>query len=192
MPLPEDWDRQSMLYLLGELDAEQTRHVEEQLEAFPRLGEDLLRQADVIAALTAPANQVALSGSGEHHRGAHHRGTRRWPLVASLVAMAACLAMVVLGVKPRAVDQDATADRAGSPANISESGNAEELLIARAWASHQHELADDIGLVEAEIDDAAVITAADDSHANESTLAWMFIAVSAGSEALAPGVTNDG
>lgn len=176
-----------MLYLLGELDAEQSRHVEAQLEAFPELGEDLLRQADVIAGLSQPACRPTLPRVAE----SNHQLTR-WPLVASMVALAACLAIAIIGFKPGASDQDTVISPFGSSARLSESGNAEELLIARAWANHHRTLVDEVSFVESDIDEAPAIAAEDDSLANDSTLSWMFIAVSAGSDSHAAGVTNDG
>jgi hypothetical protein len=187
MASPESWRQQSMLYLLGELDAEQTRFVEQQLEAFPELGEDLLRQADLIAGLSQAALVPTLPRAAETHP-----SVTRWPLVASMVAVAACLAILVFGVKPSASDRDTVAAQSGSSAKMSKTSHREDLLIARAWASHQRSVADDLGFVEPDVDEALAITAEDDSLVNESTLSWMFMAVSANSELLASGVRNDG
>ena len=184
---PEDWSRLSMLYLLGELDAEQNRRVQQQLEAFPQLGEELLRQADVIAALAGAACKPTRPRDAQSNP-----RVKRWPLVAATVAVAASLAIAVFGVKPGASDRDEVAGQAGSSANVSEFDSSEDLLIARAWASHQHSVTDDLGLVEADSDEAITIAPEEDSLAEESTLSWMFIAVSAGSESLASGATNDG
>ena len=60
-----------MLYLLGELETDQAAAFEQQLESSPELGEELLRQADLIADLsldsvrrgrgTRPALHIALA-----------------------------------------------------------------------------------------------------------------------------------
>lgn len=170
-----------MLYLLGELPGDQAAQWERRLQASPELGEELLRQADLIAALSLVRSEPALP-----------RVTRgsmlRWPIVASIVAVAACIVMIVL-IEPLGTrEREGFAGLGAFPTN--DSGTSEDLLIARAWADSQLHVATD-DYLEFEVDDAVAISADDPSDV-DTTLSWMFTAVSASIDAHSSEATNDG
>ena len=176
-----------MLYLLGELEAEQTATFEKRLESSPQLGAELLRQADVISTLsmTAPKPLPAPVSI---------RRAVRWPVVASIVAIAACIAIMMLGARPSTTVPPSIARLSESSRSESSRDTAsvsEDLMIARAWATSQfNEVADDFGLVYPEFDDS--IAVADDSSDIDSTLSWMFVAVSANVDETASLGATDG
>lgn len=169
-----------MLYLLGELDAEQAQGFEKQLQSSPQLADELLRQAEVIAGLSQlPATST-------------HVLTTRSPLrlVASVLAIAACIALIALGVRTSSPDS-------GHIASLSTSSSqpsipSEELLIARAWAdSRLDQITTDDVLADLGSDDVLAFTA-DDAIDMDATLSWMFIGVSASLDVHPAGATNDG
>jgi hypothetical protein len=180
--------QQCMLYLLGELDAPQSAAFEQRLASSPELGEQLLRQADVIAGLSVIHNQPELMPTSSSTYSP-------WSIVASIVAIAACLVIVVLGVKSSSLDADALASRSQStmPSGLSlETSEAtEDLLIARAWADSQlNDVSEDFEFAELDMEDA--LPTAVESSDFDSTLSWMFIAVSANTDLSEEGAANDG
>ncbi len=182
-----------MLYLLGELASNQTAALEQQLESSPELGEEFLRQADLIANLS----QTLFDAS----EASPLPSTSRWPLVgpvmASLVALAACIALLVINIQPNSVSEHSVAVLSETSPIVASSS--EDLLIAQAWVDNQFDsVATDIGLVEvdAEVDDLVDATLEEPSDI-DATLSWMFIAVSASTNAsetnsLETGASNDG
>ena len=182
-----------MLYVLGELATDRAAALEQQLESSPELGEELLRQADLIANLSLTlcdaAEATALPSTS--------RSPLVGPAMASLVALAACIALLVINIQPTSVSQDSVAVLSETSPIVASSS--EDLLIARAWVDNQFDsVATDIGLVDvdAEVDDLVDAMAEEPSDI-DATLSWMFIAVSASTNAsqansLETGASNDG
>ncbi len=179
-----------MLYLLGELPADQTAALEQRLAASPELGEELLQQADLIANLSnascgALTVTPLLSPSRSQLAG---------PVMVSLAALAACIALIVLNIQPNAVSENSFAVRAETSPIIA--GASEDLLIAQAWVDHQFDSVTADLWVDPEVDDL-VAAAVDEPSDIDDTLSWMFIAVSGSTTALESnadetGATNDG
>ena len=185
-----------MLYLLGELATNQTAAFEQRLESSPELGEELLRQADLIANLSltpyeAPQATALPSTS---------RSPLVGPVMVSLVAIAACIALLVINIKPNSVFENSVAGLSETGPIVA--GSSEDLLIAQAWVDNQFDsVTTDFGLVDPEFDDLEVDDLVDATVEEPSdidaTLSWMFIAVSASTNALEAsaletGATNDG
>lgn len=185
-----------MLYLLGELAANQTAVFEQRLESSPELGEELLQQADLVANLSVipcDAPKVLLLPSTS-------RSPHAKPIIVALVAVAACIALLVVNIHPSAVSKNSVAVLAEtSPAVVNAS---EDLLIAQAWVDNQLDsVATDFAWIDPEPDDL-VTDAVEDPSDIDATLSWMFIAVSANatglesdaleSDAFQTGATNDG
>ena len=186
-PVPPSWQHQSMLYLLGELDAEQVKWVEDQLATSPQLGEDLLRQAELIAGLAElPPAQAVVPVANRDGRRIH------WTPVAAVAAVAACLAFLILGLSSPSGGSDSDAGRSTASFRQFQTGPSEDLLIARAWASHPLSAIEAPEFVESDVDEADQVTADENPLESESALSWMFVAISANTEALEPGVANDG
>lgn len=180
-----------MLYLLGELAANQIKAFEQRLASSPELGQELLRQADLIANLSA----ISCDGPKVIPLPSASRSRFARPIMASLVAIAACIALLVVNIQPNSVSENSVAVLAGTPpGRISV---AEDLLIAQAWADNQfHSVATDFAWVEPGFDDLVAVAVEEPSDI-DATLSWMFIAVSANAteletDAFETGATNDG
>ncbi len=173
-----------MLYLLGEYDADQAADFERQLQSSHELADELLRQAELIAGLS----QSPVISQSPMIPPSVEVVDSRLPLLASVLAIAACIALFVLAVQPGSPDSD----RVASLSNSAQSIPSEEILIARAWAdSRFDEMLDDGGLADLYVDDALAL-ATDDAEDVDATLSWMFIGVSANIDAHSEDATNDG
>lgn len=174
-----------LLYLFGDLDAQQTLEFEQQLASSSALNDELLRQAEVIAELGT------LDPKSDFLQPVAESSPLRWPMIA--LATAASLLFAIVALRPNSQLANAPAELAPNDVSLASS---EDLRIARAWVNHQHEdVANEIKSLE--ISDAEwsneltvndFATAEDDS---DSTLAWMFIAVSENPEAESR-TSNDG
>ena len=188
-PIPDSWKNESLRYLLGELSPTETADFEAKLEQQPELAEELANQAEMITALAeSPVESNLLSAPP-------HADNRR---PAALVALAVCLAALVIGIWPTSDEQVASTnavdpvvaametDRTSGDSNITDV-DSEALLIARAWAEDRTTESLVEGIVdEAEAgddmnDSLAEFTATGDDEM-DFTLSWMFIAVSSNME----------
>ncbi len=170
-----------MLYLLDELDPDRRAAFEEQLQRSPQLSEELLRQANLITLLSASPTPELAPASIERHS--------RWPLIASLIGLAACIALVVFSVRPNGPNHDHTALAKASSTTAVVS---EDLLIARAWADGHilvQEIVGDAGLADLDEDE---VLAFEEPADIDVTLSWMFIGVSADVGPNGPEATNEG
>ena len=135
-PIPDSWKNESLRYLMGELSPTETADFEAKLEQQPELAEELANQAEMITALAeSPVESNLLSAPP-------HADNRR---PAALVALAVCLAALVIGIWPTSDEQVASTnavdpvvaametDRTNGDSNITDL-DSEALLIARAWA----------------------------------------------------------
>lgn len=168
---------QCLLYLLGELDPQQTELFELRLESSPALCDELLSQASVISAWSAANGRNTRTAVVQSRLG----HPLRWSIVATLVAVAACIALLLNGIR----DVD-------SPTLTSTS---EELLIAKAWVDNQHSgltlLDGDLDLsLDRELDESD--TVADEVSDVDATLAWLVPAVSAALNPDSSEGTHDG
>lgn len=188
-PIPDSWKNESLRYLLGELSPTETADFEAKLEQQPELAEELANQAEMITALAeSPVESNLLSAPP-------HADNRR---PAALVALAVCLAALVIGIWPTSDEQVASTnavdpvvaametDRTSGDSNITDV-DSEALLIARAWAEDRTTES----LVEGIVDEAEAGDDTNDSLAEftatgddemDSTLSWMYIAVSSNME----------
>lgn len=183
-PIPDD--ELCFRYLLGELTADKAAQFEQRLATSPELGETLLGQADLINGLSAV----------QHHRpavAATVSQVSRWSIAVSIVAIAACLLVVVLGVRARSADQDALASQQLTTRGVPSVDVTEDLLIARAWAdSRPLQNSDEYDFADLDGDDSILDSEPSDV---DSTLSWMFIAVSTNPELSdigEQGAANDG
>jgi hypothetical protein len=183
-------EEQCWLYLLGELDASKSAEFEQRLATSPELSDQLLRQAELISGLSTIESQLQVAPATPSR-------VSSWSIAVSIMTVAACLAIVVLGVRSRSVEKDSLASRTPS---LSPRGTAakdpnvsEDLLIARAWAdSRRSEVSEDFALADLDSDEALP---EDEPSDLDSTLSWMFIAVAANPElddAGDEGAANDG
>ena len=179
-PISEKQRQQCMLYLLGELDTEPSATFQQELESSPELGDELLRQADLITALSQTSQRTVAPAVST---------TMRWQIAASIFAViAASFAFIVLGPQPNSPQRDGITSVAVANASVSE-----DLLIARAWAD-SHPIIDaseDLGFGDS-LGDDSIAMAADDATDIDSTLSWMFIAVSANTDSQSSESANDG
>lgn len=169
-PKEQCCEEQCWMYLLGELDPLQSAEFEQRLAASPELADQLLRQAELIDSLATIGHQPVVAAAASSR-------TSAWSIAVSLFAIAACLAIVVLGV--RSADDDSLAHRTRqlSPRGVAprDSKASEDLLIARAWAdSRRDQVSDDFAF--AELDPEEALPAAEPTDV-DSILSWMFIAV---------------
>ncbi len=175
-----------MLYLLGELPSDVLADFERQLACSPKLGEELLRQAETIADVssqqTFPTTSPLIPAANDE--------SKRWTFVASLVAIAACLTLVFVGLRRSEPDPQRIASLTG----IDDQPRAdamEDLLIARAWAESPLTFdADDYELDES--DPAVATVPSDDPADNDATLSWIITALASESETDIPGASEDG
>jgi hypothetical protein len=183
-------EEQCWLYLLGELDASKSAEFEQRLATSPELSDQLLRQAELISGLSTIKHQLQVAPATPSR-------VSSWSIAVSIMTVAACLAIVVLGVRSRSVEKDSLASRTPS---LSPRGTAakdpnvsEDLLIARAWAdSRRSEVSEDFALADLDSDEALP---EDEPSDLDSTLSWMFIAVAANPElddVGEEGAANDG
>jgi len=179
-----------MLYLLGELATHQATAFELRLASSPELGRELLRQADLIANLSATTCDTLTVTPLPFASRSRFAG----PFVASLLAIAACIALFVINIQPHAVSENSVAVLAETSPIVATAS--EDLLIAQAWVDNQFDsVTTEFGWVDPEVDD--LVAAAEEPSDIDATLSWMFIAVSAGTTALESnpdetGATNDG
>ena len=178
-----------MHYLLGELTPSEATIFEQRLESSPAKSDELLKQADLIANLSAASSYDSPMAT------ALPCSPHSWlakPAIATLVAVAACIALLVANIQPNAVSENSIAALGETSTNATE-----DLLIAQAWVDHQFDsISMNFALDDFEIDDL-VTPPIDDLSDTDSTLSWMFIAVSDGStiletDALEAESTNDG
>jgi hypothetical protein len=183
-------EEQCWLYLLGELDASKSAEFEQRLATSPELSDQLLRQAELISGLSTIKHQLQVAPATPSR-------VSSWSIAVSIMTVAACLAIVVLGVRSRSVEKDSLASRTPSlsPRGIAakDPNVSEDLLIARAWAdSRRSEVSEDFALADLDSDEALP---EDEPSDLDSTLSWMFIAVAANPElddAGDEGAANDG
>ena len=163
--LDDAWRDQCLLYLFGELDADQSDEFVRQLESSPELGCELARQAELIEGLAAPpvlqSNLDPTKISVE--------SPVRW-LSFAVLAMAASIIFAMFMMLPNQSNHVASQVVPVEPS--------EELLIARVWVSNQHE-----GVLKSEFADMVDTDLGSESLPDvdsdlDSTLAWMVIAVS--------------
>jgi hypothetical protein len=197
-PIPDSWKNESLRYLMGELSPTETAYFEANLEQQPELAQELANQAEMITALAeSPVESNLLSATP------HAENRRPAATVAALVALAVCLAALVIGIWPTSDEQVASTngvdpivaametDRTSGDSNITDL-DSEALLIARAWAEDRTTESLVVGIVdEAEAGDdtngsLAEFTAAGDDEM-DSTLSWMYIAVSSNMEEASDG-----
>lgn len=179
-PAMQSSSQRCLLYLLGELDREDAVAFENQLEFSSELGDELLRNADLIATLssieystniiypttdTPPSLPVAVERSS-------------WWLAASILAVAASLAILLSAVAFYRSEKAA---------------DSEDMLIARAWAdSRNDDSFIDLEVSESENDEALTTLFFDDASDVDSALSWMVFAVSTDLSSDQPETTNDG
>ena len=171
---------QCMLYLFGELDADQAAAFEQQLRSSPQLADELMRQSEVIAGLSQSVSTTPVVASAPSPV----------PVLASVLAIATCIVLIVLGVRPSLQERDGMASLPNSAQQPSVPS--EDLLIARAWAASHFDLfAEDAGTIDLEFDDPLAL-ASEDTADVDTTLSWMFIGISANIDEHSAGATNDG
>lgn len=185
---------QCVLYLLGELTADETEMFEQRLALSPSLCDELLQQADLIANLSACSSR---SSRGVTLVSPPRHAPLSRPVLVSLLASAACVVFLLMNVitQRTAVSEGSVAALGETSADVA--NESEDLLIARAWIDNQlGSIATDFAWAEAEVDDP-VVNSIDEPTDPDATLSWMFIAVSASttdldSDALEAEATNDG
>lgn len=160
VPASPSSSQRCLLYLFGELDRADTAAFEKQLESSPELGDELIYNANLITTLSKldfPAAAVSSSYP-------QAMGTYSWRWVASILAIAASLAIFFL-VAAFYGAKDLT--------------DSEDLLIARAWASSRvDESFVDWEDPQSDNDEAVMDSLVDESPDVDSVLSWMVFAVS--------------
>lgn len=179
-------DEQCLLYLLDELTPASRRRFEARLATDRKLGDELIRQADLIATLsqTSPLGDAAIEPP--------RRDTRRWRWVAALVSLAASIALgfQIARIAPpthslASRDNLSDADRRLQPTN-------ESALFAEAWASSQTiGKSSQDSLAEAAIEDPFDPVPEEPSSDMDSQVSWMFVAIASSDEMQTEG-GNDG
>ena len=184
--LPSAWEDESLLYLMGELSPSRATEFEAKLAEQPELAEVLADQAEMISIVAdAAVEPVTPSDVTDPEL------RRRWPVVTALLAVAACLVGLAIGTLPNSKDELASSnpDSANAAPFEGESGvvssvdatksDPETLLIARAWAQERATESSVQGMLSDEEPNAS-LTAFPDAGDEEidSTLSWMYIAVS--------------
>lgn len=153
----DDADERCLLYLLGELSADQATAFERELEQDKRLQDELVSQSNLLCTLPNDQPTVVAADSPATHTS--------WRLAATVAAVAACL-MIAFFAWPRAIDNEA------SVANAAPEG----LLIAQAWADEPlSDLITDWHEPDNEMDDTFLPPEDDDS-----SLSWIVAAAEAG------------
>ncbi len=106
------------------------------------------------------------------------------------MALAACITMIVLGTRLGKVDEASVASL--SPSSSAAGKAAEDLMIARAWASNRLDATtSEAEIADAGVDDAVTLSSVD-SPDTDATLSWMYVAVSASIDADESRAENDG
>jgi hypothetical protein len=172
--LSEVHQEKCMRYLLGELDAAESASFETELQSSPELGDELLRQADVIAGLGCEVSQFGTPA--EFSVPVEMASASYTKLLAPLIAIAASVLLIVVFSKP---------NNTPSPSKTV----SEDLLIAKAWVAQRYEDTTDELSVDLDELSFAESTSASD---NEDTLSWMFAAVASSPEDSDWGNSNDG
>lgn len=186
--LPDQWRELCTQYLLSELSADEASEFEQQLADSPLRGKVLLEQANLITDLSATGGGSATTALPCPAQSRVHL-TRR--VVGSLVAIAACVALII-SIKPPSISDESVAAKS----KTNGVATSEDLLIAQAWVDNQIDIrATEVGLVdEVESEDWRANSAQQQADV-DATLSWMFIAVSDGPGLLdtnESGATNDG
>ncbi|TWU59334.1 hypothetical protein Poly51_21220 [Rubripirellula tenax] len=148
-------DDQCSLYLLGELSASDRSTFEERLATSSELSDRLMRHADLILAVADSSMASAPAAVVTPTRETSHRS-----LVATILAIAVCLAAIVTGIKMR------------------NSGANEELQIAQAWVDNLTF----VNVAGSDLSESDVERAVEDSGTEDSmdaALSWMVAAVAA-------------
>jgi hypothetical protein len=182
----DDQDEACLLYLLDELDVEGRRRFETRLANEPKLGDQLLRQADLISALSRTPSRseapIAIPATQ----------ARPWRWIAAAAAIAACIALAfqiaqMFSSSPSLASRESLSDANRSPQPMDEA-----TLIAQAWASSQN-----IGqtlqepLADLAADDPYDAMLEDPTSDIDSKVSWMFIAITSSDEMQTEG-GNDG
>ena len=200
-PIPDSWKNESLRYLMGELSPSQAAEFETKLEQQPDLAEVLASQAEMITVLADTAIE-----SNSRSTTPRAEDQRSIATVAAMLALAVCLAGLVIGIWPNPNEEVAATNTTDLVAKATETDSTEEdanvtdldseaLLIARAWAEDRvAESRDEAIVAEEEViagedinESLAEFTTADDDDEMDSTLSWMYIAVSSN-----PEEANDG
>ncbi len=155
----DDAKSRCCFYLLGELDEADRLRFETELGSSPELADELVCQADLLLAVadaTTTARSIPVA--------AREQPVLRRAYVAVLLAVAACLLVAVVGV------------------NQVHQNDAEELLIAQAWADNINSVIATSTQPVAEItvveDDLSPLDSIAVDSVETDSFDWMFVAVS--------------
>lgn len=188
---------ESLLYLLGELDTEACKRFEEKLASNADLSDALLQQASLITAVAgcravdcpSPQRAASVHAASEN---AHVDASRRWRWIAAVASVAACIALMFqllrFSSQPGRVASTQFGSKLETAAELEES-----VLIAKAWASSHHALkseavalyagdSDVDELADPHTDETFDLGLDDQSSDIDSTISWMFIAISSSSD----------
>jgi hypothetical protein len=183
-PLSDTWRKQCLLYLYGELDAAQVADFESKLASSPDLADELARQTEVICLLSAQLTGSELSSAAEPRKNPVEPAAS-WKLYAIL---ATAVSILFVGVLMQPAETGKLANQDTNSSRVSD-----DLLIAQAWLNNHHSVAVESDELNEYPADWVPIDATDLELNLDSTLSWMFAAVSVSNgDDVKQGVGNDG